>query len=284
MPAIGGTPSRPDTPPAVRMPEIVGRPPVSASNVPAPPAARQPVIGAASPPAGAATGPVSSNARMPDVGGVPASAGPAATAPRQMPTIGARSDVLDANRIQSPPKSPGNMPDQPRSMPQIGARSDAAPGPRRDVPAAPSQAAPTPPAPLPSVPGPPANAGRRVERKDRWLAGAQAARYRLRAAGQEDQAEAQLAAFWAAKDWSLTGDQYRYLDQVVQFVKTGAIVLSGRSLAEPPFPPIYRVGSAPLQVLDRPLRPGTLFSYDFQPGGKGLVCDLSPQAGVQDTP
>jgi hypothetical protein len=251
MPAIGGTSPRAEAPATVRMPDIGAASPAHTDKTTSPLAAR-----------------------VPDIGGTNASPGAPLSAPRQMPAIGARASAPGVSPYASPPVVPAATPDQPRAMPQIGGRQDTPPlakAPATSAPAAPSR-----------TESAPAAGGGRIERKDRWLASAQPARYRMRAAGQEDQAEAQLAAFWAAKDWTLSVDERRYLDQVAQLLKSGAIAASGRSLADVPFPAIYRVGNAPQQVLDRVLRPGTLFSYDFRAGKSALLVDLPPQSGIPD--
>jgi hypothetical protein len=125
---------------------------------------------------------------------------------------------------------------------------------------------------------------RQVDRKDRWLLSSQPARHRLRAVGDEDQAERQLTAFWDARGWSLSPAESRYLADVQALLAGGAISLSGRSQAAAPFAPMYAVGVAPVRVLDHTLKPGTRFSYEYQGGGRGLLADLSPQAGVPDAP
>jgi hypothetical protein len=121
-----------------------------------------------------------------------------------------------------------------------------------------------------------------VDRKDRWLLSARSARHRLRAAGREEQAEGELAAFWEAKGWTLTEQEGRYLDEVAALVSRGAVAPSGRSMDQGPFAPIYRVTGGAAQVQGHTLRAGTLFSYDHQAGGQGLVADLPAQAGVPD--
>jgi hypothetical protein len=177
----------------------------------------------------------------------------------------------------SGPRRPATPADQPRPLPQIGgATGEPAPRPA----AAPASTTPVPP------PGPgAAKAPRRpVDRKDRWLLSSRPARYRLRAAGQEDQAEARLTTFWDARDWSLSAAESSYLDEVQALTNAGAVTLSGRSQAEVPFAPIYRVVRGGTQFLGHTLQTGSLFSYDYHTGGHGLLTDLSPQAGVPDTP
>jgi hypothetical protein len=111
-----------------------------------------------------------------------------------------------------------------------------------------------------------------------------ATRYRLRSAGQEDQAERELAAFWDARGWSLTDDERGYLDAVAQLVASGAVTYSGRGQVDRPFAPIYRVSSGAVQITGRTLRQGTLFTYNFTPGASGLAADLPAEAGVPDRP
>jgi hypothetical protein len=76
----------------------------------------------------------------------------------------------------------------------------------------------------------------------------------------------------------------RYLDEVQALLTSGAIITSGRSEAAVPYAPIYSVVAGAVQVLNHTLKPRTLFSYDYQTGGRGLLTDLSPQAGVPDNP
>jgi hypothetical protein len=162
------------------------------------------------------------------------------------------------------PRVTAAPPDQPRPLPQIG-------GP------ASSMATPHAAPPVVTTAQPPA---RQVDRKDRWLLSSRAVRYRLRAAGEEDQAERQLGAFWEARGWSLSAAESRYLDEVQALLAGGAIILSGRSQADAPYPPIYSVVTGAVQILSHTLKPGTLFSYDYRVGGRGLLTDLSPKAGV----
>jgi hypothetical protein len=124
--------------------------------------------------------------------------------------------------------------------------------------------------------------GRRLERSERWLLSSRGARYRLRAAGQEDQAEHDLAAFWDARGWALSAAEARYLEEVAALTGRGIVAPSGRSMAACPFAPIYRVTAGAIQLLGQPLRPGTLFSYDYLPGGRGMLVDLPSEVGIAD--
>jgi hypothetical protein len=266
--------------PIVAMPEIGGAPGRAAARTNSA-AVRMPEIGLSSPAGVPAhvTPPPPATVRMPEIGAAHPAAGALAT-PRSMPAI-------DPSHPTAPPAV---RPEQVR-MPHIETGSATvlpgatSPHPTTDARSGSSLVVdPSSSSAPPTVTAGPHAPARRVEPKDRWLLSAQAARYRLRAAGQENQAEAQLAAFWKARRWMLSSAESRYLDTVTQAARSGTIVQSGRSLADCPFAPIYRVGNAPLQILDRSLRPGTLFSYDFRAGGKGLLIDLSPQSGVADAP
>jgi hypothetical protein len=230
---------------------------------------------------GQVTPPPPATVRMPEIGAAHPGPDAAATPSRSMPAID----------TTTPSVPPAAAPNQVRAMPHIGPGSTApppgvaSPHPKRDARSGPSPLAdPSSSSAPPVVTAGSGAPARRVEPKDRWLLSAQAARYRLRAAGQEDQAEAQLATFWKVRHWMLTAEESRYLDTTTQAGRSGAISPSGRSLADCPFAPIYRVGNAPLHILDRSLRPGTLFSHDFRAGGKGLLLDLPPQSGVADVP
>jgi hypothetical protein len=235
---------------------------------------------------------------MPEIGGrgAPAPAGraegsaPAPDRPRAMPAIGGQSTPVPADRTETQTPRATNL-DQPRTMPEIGSHStvDTSNAPsvaetashRPEVSSAAPAATQAPPAR--SGAQAPSAVSRRVDRAERWMLSARTTRHRLRAAGQEDQAERELAAFWEAKNWSLTATEAQYVDQVAALLSRGAISLSGRSRAECPFAPIYRV-TDDAQVLGRPLRPGTLVSYEFREKGHGLLVDLPASAGVPDGP
>lgn len=234
---------------------------------------------------------------MPEIGG-PGAPAPAAKAdapaptperPRTMPAIGGQSKPVPGTRPEThTPQAPAH--DQPRTMPVIGGQSTPK---ATNVPSA-AETASHRPEQSPAVPAATQTpraadahaplSGKHVDRSDRWLLSARTTRHRLRAAGQEDQAERELAAFWEARGWSLSATEGEYLDQVAALLSSGAISPSGRSRAESPFPPIYRVTSGAIQVLGRMLRPSTLFSYEFRTEGHGLLADLPASAGVADSP
>lgn len=144
------------------------------------------------------------------------------------------------------------------------------------------------PAPPQHATAPPAGTGaaqaatRTVQRTERWLLSSSGARHRLRAAGQEDQAERDMAAFWSARGWVLSATEARYLDEVADLATRGVVVPSGRSMAACPFATIFRLVGGSAQVLGQPLLSGSSFSYDFLPGGQGLLADLSPAVGIAD--
>jgi hypothetical protein len=266
----------PETPPPiVAMPEIGGAPWSSAARVDSPPV-RMPEIGLPHAGAPGHVTPPPATVRMPEIGAAHPDAG---ATPRSIPAI----DTI------TPSVPHAAVPEQVRTLPHIGPGSTAPPGAAAPHPKSDARPGRSPLDSSFSSASPVGTAGpdapvRRVEPKDRWLLSAQAARYRLRAAGQEDQAEARLAGFWKTRQWMLSSAESRYLDTVTQAGRSGTIVQSGRSLADCPFAPIYRVGNAPLHILDRSLHPGTLFSYDFQAGGKGLLIDLPAQSGIADAP
>jgi len=133
----------------------------------------------------------------------------------------------------------------------------------------------------PAQPATPATrrAGRRVERAERWLLSSTAARHRLRANGAEDQAERDLAAFWQARDWTLSPADQAYLAEVAALVSSGAVVASGRSLSDPPFAPIYRVASKEVALLGQKLTAGQFFAFDYR---NGRLLSLKAHDGVPD--
>ena len=133
----------------------------------------------------------------------------------------------------------------------------------------------------PAQPATPAtrHADRHVERAERWLLSSTGARHRLRANGAEDQAERALAAFWQARDWTLSPPDQEYLADVAALVSSGAVNASGRSLNDPPFAPIYRVAGKEVALLGQRLAAGHLFAFDYR---NGRLLNLQPQDGVPD--
>jgi hypothetical protein len=223
---------------------------------------------------------------MPQIGGPPTPrphAPPVTTAsseplPQAAPfdTPGPMPDIAPrVARVAVPDTTHATPPvDQVRPIPRVGGT---------DTPAV---AGPTAPA-KDLLPGTSSQAsaavpGRRVERKDRWLLSGSGARHRLRALGQEDQAERDLAAFWEAKQWSLAPAESEYLTDVASLLARGAVTATGRSQELCPFAPIYRVGGGPITLLGRTLAPGTVFSFEYHPERVGLLTNLSLQAGVPD--
>jgi hypothetical protein len=102
----------------------------------------------------------------------------------------------------------------------------------------------------------------------------------LRAAGLEERAERDLAAFWQAKDWALSARDQAYLGQVAALTGSMAIAPSGRSLDEPPFAPIFRVLAPQIVLLNQRLSAGSLFAFDYR---KGLVLYPGPQDGTPES-
>jgi hypothetical protein len=139
-----------------------------------------------------------------------------------------------------------------------------------------------PPTGAAGAPAPTAAAGgRRIGRTDRWLLSSSATRHRLRAGGQEDRAERDLAAFWEARDWTLSAKEQAYLDAVKTLTGSGMIVPSGRSLDTPPFATIYRVVGREVAIPGQTLPSGRLFAFDYRSGQQRLLT-MTAQDGIAD--
>jgi len=207
---------------------------------------------------------------------------PQRDAPRTMPRIGdpATSPAVPHANDTGSGASLGTLAGGPRAMPRIGDPHQPVAAPRAAMSDGRQAAAARDPQPG----RPPEPNGKRIDRKERWILSGPGARHRLRSAGQEDQAERDLAAFWDAKGWSLSGQETAYLDAVSDLLAGGAVSAGGRSLAECPYAPIYSVAANSIQLLGRTLSRGTSFTYEHQPTGRGLMTDLTPQAGVADSP
>jgi hypothetical protein len=106
-----------------------------------------------------------------------------------------------------------------------------------------------------------------------------AARHRLRAAGAEEQAERGLAAFWQAREWTLSARGQDYMSQAAALVASGAVTTSGRSLNVPPYAPVYRVVARDAEILGRRLPGGTLFAFDYT---ADRLLEPDPHDGVPD--
>ena len=200
---------------------------------------------------------------------------------RSLPQIGA-----GPRQGSSLPAGPGmaarSADDAPRPLPRIGA--EAAPtstvgsSPARPIPAAPA----TPTAEATTNPPAAARAmreGRKIARAERWLLSSAVARRAMRARGEEDRAEHDLAAFWEARGWILSPEDQAYLDAVTTLTSAGSLAPAGRSLAAVPFPPIHAVLGRGATVLGQTLPTGTLLTFDYL---RGRLLRLKPNDGVPD--
>lgn len=172
---------------------------------------------------------------------------------------------------------PRPVPQQAHSLPRID--DIRRPEPPRDRGAGAPPTRPPDAANEEGAPREPAGAGRRIDRKDRWLLSSTAARHRLRANGGEDDAERRLAAYWEARSWTLSASGAGYLDQIGALAAQGAVTASGRSLADVPYAPIYKVTASDVALLGQRLAFGALVAFDYRhdrlllPGPKDGVAD-----------
>jgi hypothetical protein len=194
---------------------------------------------------------------------------------RSLPRIGAEPSQ-GASTPMGPVAKARQADDAPRPLPQIGAEPTpaltTATGPARPVPSA------TP------TPGPPAAAqtkgdGRKIARAERWLLSSTTARRAMRARGEEERAEHDLAAFWDAKGWTLSRQDQAYLDAVTTLTAGGSLAPAGRSLPAAPFPPIHAVTGRGATMLDQTLPAGALLAFDFV---RGRLLRLEAKDGVPD--
>ena len=219
-----------------------------------------------------------SSRSMPEIGSPPPLPQPAAER-RSMPEISSSPAIGPLGSGAPPIDAPGTAAhsEQPRPLPQIGNNGSCSPAsspPGGDPPEPRTERNRANRTSIPSKEG-----GRRIEPKDRWLLSGSGTRHRLRAAGLEDHAELALTAFWAARDWTLSPTATTYLDQISALQASGNAILSGRSLDEPPYPPIYRVAAGSLTLLGETLQRGTLLAFDYP---HDRLLRLASTAGVPD--
>ena len=107
---------------------------------------------------------------------------------------------------------------------------------------------------------------RRVTPENRWVFSSPQAHQRLRDAGQGDEAQRDLDAFWQGRGWALSQDEEAYLLAVNALLQRGAVERTGDAMEGAPFAAIYRVLADGVTVGGAAIPVDTRFSYNHKSG------------------
>jgi len=201
---------------------------------------------------------------------------------RSLPQIGATPRQGAPPPAGAGPAAARIAEDAPRPLPRIGAEATPASStdssPARPVPDAPATPIAEATTSLPAT-ARTMGEGRKIARAERWLLSSTAARRAMRARGEEDRAEHDLAAFWDAKGWTLSPEDQAYLDAVATLTATGSLAPAGRSLPAAPFAPIHAVLGRGATLLGQTFPTGALLAFDYL---RGRLLRVESTDGIPD--